>query len=197
MERAVFVHERALVEPGAQIGAGTRVWAFAHILPGAQIGADCNICDHVFIENDVVLGDRVTVKCGIYLWDGVRISDDVHLGPNVVFTNVLYPRSKRYPAAFAPTIVREWASIGANATILPNLTIGAWAMIGAGSVVTRSVPDFAIVRGNPARLIGYICVCSEQLRVKQPGVIGCVCGRTYRWDGTQLALEQDLVYAAE
>lgn len=198
MNQAVFVHDKALVEPGAQIGDGTRVWAFVHILPGARIGADCNICDHVFIENDVVIGDRVTVKCGIYIWDGVRIGDDVHLGPNVVFTNVMYPRSKRYPDAFAQTIVKEWASIGANATVLPNVTIGRWAMVGAGSVVTRDVPDFAIAIGNPARITGYICVCSERLSLADdPAEVRCECGRVYGWDGQTLTLQQDLAYAAE
>lgn len=198
MDQAVFVHDRALVEPGAQLGAGTRVWAFVHILPGARIGADCNICDHVFIENDVVVGDRVTIKSGIYIWDGVRIGDDVHLGPNVVFTNVMYPRSKHYPPQFARTIVNQWASIGANATILPNLTIGRWAMVGAGAVVTHNVPDFGIVVGNPARLIGYICVCDERLALlDDQSSVACVCGRTYIRSGQTLTLQQDLHHAVE
>lgn len=198
MSNEVFVHDKALVEPGARIGAGTRVWAFVHILPGAVIGQDCNVCDHVFIENDVVIGDRVTIKCGIYIWDGVQIEDDVHLGPNVVFTNVMYPRSKRYPAAFARTIVRAWASIGANATVLPGVTIGTWAMIGAGTVVTKDVPDFAIVVGNPGRHVGYMCMCSERLDVGTAArTVQCSCGRTYTWDGAALQLEQDDVYAAQ
>jgi UDP-2-acetamido-3-amino-2,3-dideoxy-glucuronate N-acetyltransferase len=150
-----FIHANALCESG-QIGEGTRVWAFAHVLPGARIGRDCNVCDHVFIENDVVIGDRVTVKCGVQLWDGVRLEDDVFIGPNATFTNDIFPRSKQYPASFAQTTVRKGASIGANATILPGIVIGARAMVGAGAVVTRSVPPNAVVLGNPAKIVGYV-----------------------------------------
>lgn len=150
-----FVHPQGLCE-STQIGAGTRVWAFAHVLPGARIGAECNICDNVFIENDVCLGDRVTVKCGVQLWDGVSIEDDVFVGPNATFTNDVMPRSKQYPAQFLRTRVCRGASIGANATILPGLTIGSGAMVGAGAVVVRDVPPNAIVAGNPARIVGYV-----------------------------------------
>lgn len=149
---AGYRHPQALVESD-RIGAGTRVWAFAHILPGAVIGADCNICDGVFVENDVVVGDRVTVKCGVQLWDGVELEDDVFVGPNATFTNDAFPRSGMHPAAYARTLVRRGASIGANATILPGLTIGADAMVGAGAVVTRDVPDGVVVVGNPARIV--------------------------------------------
>lgn len=150
----VYVHPNALCESN-QVGEGTRVWAFAHVLPGAQIGRDCNICDGVFIENDVIVGDRVTIKCGVQLWDGVRLHDDVFVGPNATFTNDPFPRSRVRPDAFAPTVVESGASVGANATILPGLTVGSGAMVGAGAVVTRSVPANAIVAGNPARIIGY------------------------------------------
>jgi UDP-2-acetamido-3-amino-2,3-dideoxy-glucuronate N-acetyltransferase len=150
-----FQHPQALVESEA-IGAGTRIWAFAHVLPRAVIGKDCNVCDGVFIENDVVVGDRVTIKCGVQLWDGLRVEDDVFIGPNATFTNDPLPRSRRYPAAFPQTLVRKGASIGANATILPGLTIGQHAMVGAGAVVTRSVPPFAVVVGNPAQIIRYV-----------------------------------------
>jgi acetyltransferase-like isoleucine patch superfamily enzyme len=150
-----FVHANALCET-TEIGAGTRVWAFAHVLPGARIGRDCNLCDGVFVENDVTIGDRVTVKCGVQLWDGVTLEDDVFVGPNVTFTNDRMPRSKKYPTAFARTLVCAGASIGANATILPGVTIGRSAMVGAGAVVTQSVPPHAIVVGNPARLTGYV-----------------------------------------
>jgi UDP-2-acetamido-3-amino-2,3-dideoxy-glucuronate N-acetyltransferase len=152
---AVFVHPQALCE-SKQIGPGTRVWAFAHVLPGAVVGSDCNICDHVFIENDVTVGDRVTVKCGVQLWDGIALADDVFVGPNATFTNDKRPRSKLYQDAVARTVVEKGASIGANATILPGVTIGARAMVGAGAVVTRSVPARAIVVGNPARIVGYV-----------------------------------------
>jgi UDP-2-acetamido-3-amino-2,3-dideoxy-glucuronate N-acetyltransferase len=149
-----FVHPQALCET-RKIGAGTRIWAFAHILPGARVGADCNICDHTFIENDVVVGDRVTVKCGVQLWDGIRIENDVFIGPNATFSNDLFPRSKRKPKTFLATAVKEGASIGANATILPGITVGRGAMVGAGAVVVESVPPYAIVAGNPARIVSY------------------------------------------
>jgi acetyltransferase-like isoleucine patch superfamily enzyme/dTDP-4-dehydrorhamnose 3,5-epimerase-like enzyme len=151
-----FIHPQAIVEPGAEIGEGTRVWAFAHVLPGAKIGRDCNLCDGVFVENDVVIGDRVTIKCGVQVWDGIRLEDDVFVGPNATFTNDKFPRSKQYPEKFLQTIVHKGASIGANATILPGITIGAHAMIGSGAVVTRDVPPYAIVVGNPARIKGYV-----------------------------------------
>ena len=151
----IFVHERGLCESD-HVGDGTRVWAFAHVLPGARIGADCNICDHVFIENDVVVGDRVTIKCGVQLWDGVRLGDDVFIGPNATFTNDPFPRSKQHPASAPRRSLARGASIGANATILPGITIGARAMVGAGAVVTQDVPPHAIVVGNPARIVGYV-----------------------------------------
>ena len=151
----VFVHPNALCE-STKVGAGSRIWAFAHVLPEATLGRDCNICDGVFVENDVVVGDRVTVKCGVQLWDGLVVEDDVFIGPNATFTNDRFPRSKVYPAQFARTVVRRGASIGANSTILPGLEIGAGAMVGAGAVVTRSVPPNAVVVGNPARITGYV-----------------------------------------
>lgn len=150
-----FKHEKALCE-SINIGKGTRVWAFAHILPNAVIGADCNICDGVFIENDVIVGNRVTVKCGVQLWDGVTVEDDVFIGPNVTFTNDKFPRSKIKPKSFAKIVLRKGASLGANSTILPGVEVGSGAMIGAGSVVTKSVPPKAIVMGNPARITGYV-----------------------------------------
>ena len=172
-----FVHQNALVESRA-IGTNTRLWAFVHVLPGAQIGAECNICDHVFIENDVVIGDRVTIKCGVQIWDGVRIEDDVFIGPNATFTNDLFPRSKQYPEEFAQTVIQKGASIGANATILAGNTIGKNAMVGAGAVVTKSVPPNAIVVGNPARITGYVSTAAaqqktaENLSIREVGEIG-------------------------
>lgn len=150
-----FKHERAIVE-SENVGNDTRIWAFAHILPGAVIGEDCNICDHTFIENDVVIGNRVTVKSGVQLWDGIVIEDDVFIGPNATFTNDPFPRSKKYIEHYPKTIIRAGASIGANATVLPGITVGKEAMVGAGSVVTHDVPPFAIVVGNPARIRGYV-----------------------------------------
>lgn len=151
-----FQHECAIVE-SEHIGEKTRVWAFAHILPGARVGRECNICDHTFIENDVVIGDRVTIKSGVQLWNGVRLEDEVFVGPNATFTNDLFPRSKQYLDAdkIPRTLVKRGASIGANATVLPGVTIGESAMVGAGSVVTHNVPPNAIVAGNPAKIIAY------------------------------------------
>ncbi len=150
------IHPSAVVEPGATIGLGSRVWAFTHVLSRAEIGADSDIGDHVFIEGDVVVGSRVTIKSGVQLWDGVRLADDVFVGPNATFTNDRFPRSKQHPVGYLTTTVSRGASIGANATVLPGVTIGAGAMVGAGAVVTRDVPPNSIVHGNPARIVGYV-----------------------------------------
>ena len=154
-----FQHDKAIVE-SAQIGEGTRIWAFTHVLPGARIGKECNLCDHVFVENDVKVGDRVTIKSGVQLWDGVELEDDVFVGPNVTFTNDPFPRSKKYlpEGGLKRTLVRKGASIGANATILPGIEIGERAMVGAGAVVNRNVPPEAIVVGNPAQITAYVGV---------------------------------------
>lgn len=170
-----FVHPQGLCE-STTVGDGTRIWAFAHVLPKAVIGRDCNICDHVFIENDVRVGDRVTVKCGVQLWDGIELEDDVFIGPNATFTNDKYPRSKQYPAAYPRTVVKRGASIGANATILPGITIGERAMVGAGAVVTRDVAPDAQVRGSPARQVKTTQEASPQLSAHTtvgPGIEGC------------------------
>lgn len=165
----VFVHPHGLCE-SKFVGTGTRIWAFAHVLPSARIGTDCNICDHVFIENDVEIGDHVTVKCGVQLWDGLRVGDRVFIGPNVTFSNDKYPHSKVRPESFLITTIEDEVSIGANATILPGLRLGRGAMVGAGSVVTRDIPPFARVVGNPAKIVGYqnqggfsVQACSTQI----------------------------------
>lgn len=150
-ESSVFVHERALVESD-DIGPGTRIWAFAHVMRGARIGADCNVCDHTYIEGDVVVGDRVTIKSGVYLWDGLRVEDDVFLGPQATFTNDRFPRSKQ-SFEIPDTRIRRGASIGAGAVILPGITVGERAMVGAGAVVTKDVAAFAVVVGSPARVV--------------------------------------------
>lgn len=175
MTKEYFAHTHSIVE-SEQVGAGTRVWAFAHVLRGAVIGSNCNINDHTFIENDVIMGDNVTVKSGVYIWDGARISDNVFIGPNVTFTNDLRPRSKQYPLEFAKTIIEEWASIGANSTIIAGVKIGKYAMIGAGSLVSKSVPNNTLWYGNPARFKAYICNCGEKLTKDN----SCVaCGKKY------------------
>jgi len=174
----VYIHENAIVE-SCRIGQGTRIWAFAHILEGATIGKNCNICDHTFIENDVVIGDNVTIKCGVYLWDGLRIEDDVFIGPNATFTNVLRPRSKSYPEDFSKTMIGRGASIGANATIVCGTTVGSWAMVGAGSAVTKDIPEYVLVYGNPASRRGFICECSRDLEFKD-SLAHCICGKAYQ-----------------
>jgi acetyltransferase-like isoleucine patch superfamily enzyme len=176
---APFFHPLALVDPGVAVGSRTRVWAFAHLLSGAVVGEDCNICDHTFVEGKVTIGNRVTLKCGVYLWDGVTLEDDVHVGPCATFTNDRLPRSKKYAAEWQKTLVRTGASIGANATILPGLTIGRWAMIGAGAIVTHSVPDFALVFGNPARFASWVCKCGLRLPSGERTLVACTCGKQY------------------
>lgn len=150
-----FIHKLADVAP-CDIGEDTKIWQFVVVLKGAKIGANCNICAHTLIEGDVEIGDNVTVKSGVYIWDGTRIEDDVFIGPNATLTNDSMPRSKQYPDSFSGITLKKGCSIGANATLLPGITIGQGAMIGAGSVVTKNIPDHAIVVGNPAQIIRYI-----------------------------------------
>ncbi len=164
MGKEYSVHQMGCCE-STSVGKNTRIWAYTHVLPGAVIGAECNICDQVFIENDVKIGDRVTIKCGVQVWDGVELEDDVFVGPNATFTNDPFPRSKAHPGEFNKTTVQAGASIGANATILSGLTIGRKAMIGAGAVVTKSVPANAIVVGNPASIIGYVGTPKAERRI--------------------------------
>ena len=163
---APFVHPQGICE-SESVGDDTTIWAFAHILPGAKIGCNVNINDHVFIENDVKIGDRVTIKSGVQVWDGIELLDDVFVGPNVTFTNDRFPRSKKYPGSFPRTVVERGASIGGGAVILPGIRIGDKAMVGAGAVVTRDVPDFAIVLGNPARITGYTDQAGKQMNPAQ------------------------------
>jgi acetyltransferase-like isoleucine patch superfamily enzyme len=149
------IHPLADVKSTA-IGKNTRVWQFAVIFDGAFIGENCNICAHTLVENGVTIGNNVTVKSGVYIWDGTIIADDVFIGPNATFTNDVMPRSKVYPEAFLGITVKQGASIGANATLLPGITIGQGAMVGAGAVVVSDVPDYAVVVGNPAKVIRYL-----------------------------------------
>lgn len=150
-----MIHQLSDVQTKS-IGEKTKIWQFSVVLPGAVVGKNCNICAHTLIENDVIIGDNVTVKSGVYLWDGIRVEDNVFIGPCVAFTNDKYPRSKHFPDSFAKILIKEGASIGANATILPGLTLGEHCMIGAGSVVTRDVPPYAVVVGNPAKVIKFL-----------------------------------------
>lgn len=150
-----MIHKTADVAD-CQIGEGTRIWQFVIVLKGAQIGRDCNICAHVLVEGNVILGDRVTVKSGVQLWNGLRVGNDVFIGPNATFTNDHFPRSKIYSESFAQTVIEDGASIGAGAVILPGVRIGMCAMVGAGSVVTRDVAPGSLVLGNPARHIRFL-----------------------------------------
>lgn len=152
---ATSIHPTADVQ-SRHIGEGTRIWQFCVVLEKARIGRNCNVNCHVFIENDVVIGDNVTLKPGVQIWDGVRLGDRVFVGPNATFTNDRVPRSQRYPERFAETVVEEGASIGANATIVAGVVIGAYALVGAGSVVTKNIPPFTVWVGNPARPHGFI-----------------------------------------
>jgi acetyltransferase-like isoleucine patch superfamily enzyme len=174
---SVFLHEKALCESD-EVGARTRVWPFAHVMRGAVVGADCNIGEHAFIESGARIGNHVTVKNAVLVWDKVTVEDEVFLGPNMVFTNVRNLRSalRPKPEEFLPTLVRRGASIGANATVVCGVTIGEKALVGAGSVVSADVPAYALVVGNPARRVAWVCDCGEPL----PATLACSCGRRYR-----------------
>jgi acetyltransferase-like isoleucine patch superfamily enzyme len=162
-----MVDMNAIVE-SKQIGKGTRIWAFCHVLQGAKIGDNCNIGEHCYIESDVVIGDNVVIKNGVSLWDKVRIGDKVFIGPNACFVNDIYPRTKAVNPDFLlkETVVDEGASIGANATILCGIKIGRYAMIGAGAVVTKDIPEFSLARGVPARIVGKVDIEGHQIRIK-------------------------------
>jgi UDP-2-acetamido-3-amino-2,3-dideoxy-glucuronate N-acetyltransferase len=189
---SVFVHPAALCESD-DLGPRTRVWAFAHVLAGARIGADGNVGGHAFVEGGVVVGDRVTIKNGVLLFSGVTVEDEVFLGPGAVFTNDATPRAahRKGPAGWRATLVRRGATVGANATVLSGLTIGCWAMVGAGAVVTGDVPAHAVVVGNPARQTGWACRCGRTLAFDRgttpavprtpPDGLECPgCGRAWR-----------------
>lgn len=197
MDSTVFVHRLALNESD-HVGSGTRIWAFAHVMGGARVGENCNIGDHAFLESGAVVGNGVTVKNAVCIWEGVKIEDYVFVGPGAMFTNDLHPRSPRAPVAhtrysekrnwLVPTIVREGASIGAKAVIKAGVTIGHYALVAAGAVVTRDVPDFAIVAGNPARLKGHVCMCGQPLG----GELKChPCGRAFEKAGDHIMLRLD------
>jgi len=179
MKGDVYVHPTALCE-SERVGDGTRVWAFAHVLPGAIIGRNCNLCDHTFVDTGAVVGNSVTVKNGIAIWDKVVIEDNVFLGPNVAFTNDMRPRAalKKDPSEFLATLVERGATVGANATIICGVRIGRSAFVAAGATVTKDVPSHALVMGTPARRMGWVCECGQTL----PGDLACECGRRYQLD---------------
>jgi len=176
MDQSVFIHPKALVETD-QIGTGTRIWAFAHIMKGAVIGNDCNICDHAFVESTVQIGDRVKIKNGVAVWEKVTIEDDVFLGPYCVLTNDINPRAAiaKDSQGFLPTFIKKGATIGANATIVCGITIGEYAFIAAGAVVTKDVQPYALMLGVPAKLSGHMCQCGEKIDFSKT----CVCEKKY------------------
>jgi len=184
-DSSVFIHPTAVCE--APIEVGTRVWAFAHIMSGATVGHECNIGDHTFVESGAVVGDRVTLKNNVMVWDKVTLHDDVFVGPSVIFTNDKYPRSLRMPEIVAlgrsastvttATVVERGASIGAGAILIAGITVGAFAMVGAGALVTKNVPPHRLVVGNPARPVGWVCLCGKPVTGDDP----CDdCGRRWR-----------------
>jgi acetyltransferase-like isoleucine patch superfamily enzyme len=172
-----FKHPLALVESD-EIGEGTRVWAFAHVMKGATIGRNCNIGDHCFVEAGAQVGDNVTIKNGVSVWDKVRIERDVFLGPNVVLTNDLLPRSKQDWVP-AETVIREGASVGANATIICGVEVGTYSFVGAGAVVSGNIPPYALAYGNPARVQGYVCQCARKLTFDHDHAVCAQCGKRY------------------
>ena len=179
-----FVHESSYVDEGAEIGAGTRIWHFCHVMPRARIGRSCNIGQNVFIASDVVIGDNVKIQNNVSVYTGVIIEDGVFLGPSMVFTNVMNPRS-HVPRRdeYQTTLVKQGVSIGANATIVCGVTLGRYAFVGAGAVITRDVPDHALVYGNPARIQGWMCQCGIKLHFAPDGNEGIAtcesCGTRY------------------
>ena len=182
--KEIYIDSTSIVKT-KNIGKGTKIWQFVIILEGAKIGENCNICSHCFIENDVIIGNNVTIKNGVQIWDGIEIEDDVFIGPNVTFTNDLYPRSKNLSFVPIKTKIKKGASIGANSTIIGGITIGKYALIGAGSVVTKNVPDFGLIYGVPAILKGFVCKCGEKLinteELNNKKVLTCnKCNKKYK-----------------
>lgn len=178
MNNNIYIHPSAIVDTKS-IGDGSKIWAFVHILNDVEIGEDSNICDHCFIENGVKIGNNVTIKCGVWLWDGISVGNNVFIGPSVTFTNDLYPRSKNINYQKKETVLEDGCSIGANSTILAGIRIGKYAMVGAGSVVTKDVGDYELVYGNPAKQNGYICKCGEKMEFNN-GEADCRCGLCFK-----------------
>jgi len=176
-----FVHESSYVDEGAEIGAGTKIWHFCHVMPRAKIGEHCNIGQNVLVSSDVTIGMNVKIQNNVSLYTGVIVEDDVFLGPSMVFTNVINPRSHvSRKDEYKTTLVRKGASIGANATIVCGTTLGRYCFVGAGAVVTKDVPDYALVYGTPARIRGWVCQCGEQLAFEGERAICSKCGDSYR-----------------
>lgn len=184
-----YIHPQALVET-KDIGSGTRIWAFSHVMSGAKIGRNCNIGDHSFVESGAIVGDNCTIKNGNMVWEGVSLEEGVFVGPHVFFTNDLHPRSPRLTEVgnryhdkanwLARTRVKHGATLGAGSVILAGITLGEYAMVAAGAVVTKSVPNHALVKGNPARVSGWVCACGQTLKIRSKAAQCKVCGAKYR-----------------
>lgn len=195
--KKIFIHPTAVVDT-KRIGAGTRVWAYTHIMEGSAIGANCNIGDHCFIENGSSIGDNTIIKNGNMLWEGITIEDGVFIGPHVFFTNDLYPRSrvlqqarnryKRKQNWLVPTLVKQGASLGAGAVILAGITVGEYSMIGAGAVVAKNVPSYAIMTGNPSRINGWVCQCGKPLTFNNMVALCIECGLQFKKERTIIKL---------
>jgi UDP-2-acetamido-3-amino-2,3-dideoxy-glucuronate N-acetyltransferase len=183
-----FVHESSYADEGCEIGEGTRLWHFCHVMSGARIGRRCNVGQNVVVMADVRIGDNCKIQNNVSLYTGVVLEDDVFCGPSMVFTNVSNPRSEVVRRGeYQTTLVRRGATIGANATVVCGVTLGRWAFVGAGAVVTRDVPDFALVLGNPARRHGWMCRCGIRLPEPEAGETRCEsCASSYRLEGEQL-----------
>jgi acetyltransferase-like isoleucine patch superfamily enzyme len=197
----VFIHSSAIVET-TQIGEGTRIWAFTHVMREVTIGADCNIGDHCFIEAGATVGNQVTIKNGNMVWEGVHLEDGVFVGPLVVFTNDLYPRSPRLPQVqnryanrdwLKPTLIKEGASLGAGSVILAGITIGEFGMVGAGSIVNRSLPPYALAVGSPARRRGWVCQCGQRLVFTNETALCAACGLEFIKTGNAIELRPAVV----
>jgi len=190
-EREYFVHESAYVDPGAKIGKGTKIWHFSHIMSGAEIGRNCNIGQNVFIAKNVKIGNNVKIQNNVSVYEGVILEDDVFCGPSCVFTNVDTPRSAfpRDRSEYLKTVVKRGATIGANATIICGHTLGEWCLVGAGAVVTKDVPPYALVYGNPARIHGWVCQCGQRLDFQKDKATCAACGRQYRKEDERVTLE--------
>jgi UDP-2-acetamido-3-amino-2,3-dideoxy-glucuronate N-acetyltransferase len=191
MGSKLFIHESAYVDDGAQIGAGTKVWHFCHVLGGAKIGERCSLGQNVVVMNSVVIGNNVKIQNNVSVYEGVVLEDDVFCGPSMVFTNVINPRSHvSRKNEYKRTLVRRGSTIGANATIVCGVTLNEYSFIGAGSVITRDVPAYGLMVGVPARRVGWMCQCGERLPDKNPE--SCrVCGTRYKQEGEQLRRAQD------